>query len=137
MKKQYILIIGALLILGGLVFFLPTAQAPEPQSVTSTSTPTSLPTPPTFTHTFKKGTHTLIGTLTLPTPCYQVAESVEIDDTATPEQVTVAITTSTDDGLCVQVIDERLVEVSFDASADAVITATLNGKPLTITEDNG
>jgi hypothetical protein len=80
---------------------------------------------------FANGTHTVKGVISLPTPCYELTHDVMIMESY-PEQVVIQFTAKDQGGICVQVIDERPFEVTFQASEQATVRATLNGQPLVL-----
>lgn len=92
---------------------------------------TSQPQTVLVTKTFVNGTHAVKGTLALPTPCYELTQDVFIMESY-PEQVVINFTAKDQGGICVQVIDDRPFEVTFQASEQASIRATLNGQPLVL-----
>ena len=89
----------------------------------------------TVNHYFQEengtGKHTIEGTMTLPTPCHSLTNEVIVAKSM-PEQVTIKFNTKAGEGICTQVLADKFFRVAFDASRDAVISATLNGKPLTL-----
>ena len=132
-KNKIVIVVVALSIVLVGVLLLPKAQAPVVSDVPNTTQEErASESAVVFSHFFKKGTHTLSGTITLPTPCYQIDQNIIIDDTFSPEKVAIALTTSTDDQICIQVIDEREVEITFDAAEDAEIVMTLDDKAVVI-----
>jgi hypothetical protein len=81
---------------------------------------------------FSGKTYTVAGKIMLPTPC-DLLESKATVSTSTPEQVAIAFDViNNSGGACAQVITEQRFKVRFDASKDAVITATWKGVPVTL-----
>jgi hypothetical protein len=80
-------------------------------------------------HVYARGTHTLIGEIPLPTPCHVLDSSTMIAESF-PEQVTVNFVATTASEMCAQVITPEPFQVSFEASANALIRLTLNGDAL-------
>jgi len=79
---------------------------------------------------FIDGTHTLVGQIDLPTPCDLLDYSVAIAESV-PEQVAINfIIINESEGACAQVITPARFKVTFAASAEAIIGATLNGVPV-------
>ena len=90
-----------------------------------TTTPDSI----TVNHYFDNGAHSLEGTLTLPTPCHILDYNTVVAESM-PEQVMVNFSTKPGEGLCTQVLADKFFRVTFNASKDAVISATLDGKSI-------
>ena len=87
----------------------------------------------TVNHYFQEngvnGSHTIEGTITLPTPCHTITNEVLVAESF-PEQISINFTTHPDSGICTQVLADKFFRVSFQASKDAIIRATLDGKPI-------
>lgn len=82
----------------------------------------------TARHQFQDGTHTLTGEIELPTPCHELSYTVAVRESF-PEQVSIDFTSSAPaDAVCAQVITPKPFEVVFEASEEALITATMNGE---------
>jgi len=78
------------------------------------------------------GLHILAGEVEVPTPCHQLATSV--DGTATSSSVTVNFTAERDDSkqVCAQVITPRRFKVTFEAQESVDMNATYNGEDATL-----
>lgn len=120
------------------VFFSRTVEAPAPAPVQSEEVvegaqdvvrDTSL----VISHTYAKGTHTVTGTVVLPTPCYDLTTAVTVSS-STPEVATIVLATADPGGICIQVTDDRDFSVTFDASADAQIQVQRDGVLLSVSE---
>ena len=80
-------------------------------------------------HFFVNGTHTVAGEIPMPTPCdlldwdARVAESM-------PEQVTIDFDVVNHAETCSQVVTQQRFKVTFNASENAVIRATLEGRSI-------
>jgi hypothetical protein len=78
-------------------------------------------------HFFINGTHTLVGEITLPTPCdllnwdSTVAESF-------PEQVAVNFDVINTSDTCAQTMTNQRFKVTFSASQNAAMRATIEGR---------
>ncbi len=79
-------------------------------------------------HQFIDGEHLIAGEIDLPTPCHRLIHDVLIRESY-PEQVVVQLTTQSNSEICAQVIAPTKFEVRFQASPEAVISATFNGEP--------
>jgi len=102
-------------------------EEPLPQVETPLKAPEKIV---TAKHQFKDGTHTIVGEIDMPTPCHLLDWDVVIAESF-PEQVTVnfkSVYNSAD--VCVQVVTQQRFKVTFDASENAVISATLDGKKI-------
>lgn len=85
----------------------------------------------TATHFFIDGQHTVVGQLTMPTPC----DLLEVDALvrqSLPEQVLLSFSVLNTAETCTQVLTEQRFSVGFPASAEAVITAEFMGKPVVL-----
>jgi hypothetical protein len=78
-------------------------------------------------HFIQDDTHTVVGDLMVPTPCDLIQASVSVAESM-PEQVTIALTTINNDDSCAQVMTLQRFRVDFQASKDASIRATLDGR---------
>ena len=78
-------------------------------------------------HQFEDGKHTIVGNLTLPTPChsYNAVPNFQEDGT-----VVVEITTESSDEMCAQVITDATFRVEFEGDEDLVFMGTLNDNPI-------
>jgi len=89
------------------------------------------------THTYQDGRHRLAGTVSLPTPCYQMSLDTRIMESM-PEQVVLdfSLAPPPPDLTCIQVIDERDFATEFQASPNPVIKARVNGQDVMIVIDD-
>lgn len=89
------------------------------------------PTPVVAVHdTFKKGTHTITGSIVAPNACTVIsADAAPITgaDASTTESILVAISMPEDSGICLQVPTEMPFSVTLDAVAELPISVTVNG----------
>lgn len=84
-------------------------------------------------HTYLNGKHTLEGAIELPTPCHELVTETEVKESS-PEQVLIKFTVEAPetDVFCIQVIDQGKFKADFFASEKPVISATLNGRPISM-----
>lgn len=82
-------------------------------------------------HSFQNGKHMVAGLVTVPTPCDALDVKTRIMESS-PEQVELAFTTSNSGGMCIQVLAGRKFKVDFQASQNATIRASMNGKPVNL-----
>jgi len=81
-------------------------------------------------HQFKDGAHTIVGEIDMPTPCHLLDWETIIAESF-PEQVTInfkSVYNSAD--VCAQVVTPQRFKITFEASENAVISATLDGKKI-------
>lgn len=80
-------------------------------------------------HFIASGTHTVLGEVMMPTPC-DLLESSAVVRESMPEQAAIMLTTVNNTETCAQVVTMQRFRVSFEASEQATVTATLDGKPV-------
>lgn len=84
--------------------------------------------------TFKKGLHTITGSIDAPNACTAVtAEAYLVNDDPDTEGIHVALTMSEDTGVCLQLPTPTSFSVTISAAADLPFTATVNGFAATTT----
>ncbi|HET8574666.1 MAG TPA: hypothetical protein VFM02_00645 [Candidatus Paceibacterota bacterium] len=76
------------------------------------------------------GTHTVAGTLETPTICDILSTSVKTEKSVKTATATIAFKLTNTSETCAQAVGEQRFKVSFDAPENAVIQATLNGRPI-------
>jgi len=82
-------------------------------------------------HFFIDGEHTVVGEILMPTPCDLLNWDTTIQESF-PETVTIDFSIINNAEVCAQVVTAQRFKVSFDASADATIRATLEGRILEV-----
>lgn len=82
-------------------------------------------------HQFRNGEHILAGEIGLPTPCHILSTNL---GSVSPDskKVVINFVSATKSEACAQVITQARFKVEFEASADAEIRATWNGRPATL-----
>ena len=80
-------------------------------------------------HFFIDGTHTVVGQLTMPTPCDLLEHEVMVAESY-PEQITINFTVLNNADTCAQVMTEQRFMVEVTASEEATFSATLEGRPV-------
>ena len=129
-NKVIVAIVVVLLIILGFFIFRGDKKVEAPSDVVVVKEPvTGQIKAITANHYFANGVHTLEGTMTLPTPCHEIDTDVAIAKSL-PEQVIVNFRQVPGEGICVQTIADKFFRVTFNASEDAKITATLGGEPI-------
>ncbi len=137
-NKTTIAIIAGVLVIGGLAWWALSGKGATQPTDTTSTTQTNQPTSVTVNHYFQEnngiGSHTIEGTLTLPTPCHILASNAVVTPgiNGAPDQVLITFTTTPGTGVCTQVLADKFFRVTFTAGKDALITATLDGKPLAL-----
>ena len=93
----------------------------------------------TARYTYENGIHTYKGFIDVPSPCYELTHEVIILESF-PEQVHINFTSEIPQGkensICAQVITPKEFEVSFQASQEATVRATLNGAIMDLVVQN-
>lgn len=115
----------AFIIIAGFVFSVPhvrdVARAPVPQAA---------PIVPTVTlrDTFKKGVHTITGSLETPDACTLVTATTTLEGNASStESILLALSMPEDTGVCLQLPTRVDFSTTIIAPALLPITATVNG----------
>lgn len=80
-------------------------------------------------HFYDGKTHTIVGEIPMPTPCDLLSWDTRIQESM-PETAIVDFTVINNADACAQVITQQRFKVSFDASENAAIRATLQGRPV-------
>jgi len=80
-------------------------------------------------HFYIDGTHTVAGEIMMPTPC-DLLEADAVVAESMPEQVTINFTVINNAEMCAQVVTPQRFLVSFDASEDASVDATFEGRDI-------
>ena len=78
-------------------------------------------------HFFQNGTHTVVGEIPFPTACDLLNWDARIAESM-PEQVTIAFDVVNNSDSCAQVVTSQRFKVSFSASENASIRATLENR---------
>jgi hypothetical protein len=119
-------IIAAILIVG---FVLSVPQVRDLGSKPTAETASS--TPIVYVHdSYKKGTYTITAEIPLPDACTSVAGQVSVTPASasnTPDAIELAFDMPPDTGICLQEPATTTLSFTASASANAVITASING----------
>lgn len=82
----------------------------------------------TLRDTFKKGSHTITGSIEAPNACTSVSAEASITGDATStESILVAITMPVDEGVCLQLPTRTTFQTTLEAPAGLPLTVTVNG----------
>lgn len=84
---------------------------------------------------FKKGVHTISGSVEAPNACASVSSSATLvgDASGGGEGILVAVSVSSDSGVCLQIPAQIDFKTTISAPANLPITATVNGVPASTT----
>jgi len=105
-------------------------SVPHTRDVAVKLLPTVAPIVPTVTlhDAFKKGLHTILGSIKAPNACTPVSASASLVGNASSTQsILVAISMQSDSGICLQVPTLVNFKTTVSAPANLPITATVNG----------
>ena len=138
MSNRLIALIVAVfvLIVAGMFSFayLKKAEAPVTAPVVATTTPATDPygiTRIEAKHFFINGAHTIVGELSLPTPC-DLLTSTSTVTTSVPPVVTFDFNVINDSQTCAQTVTAARFKVSAVAGADAMLQARFMGKAVNL-----
>jgi hypothetical protein len=122
----------ALVVFGGFVLSVPHTKDVD-TGLSLESVATSVPIV-TVRDSFKKGLHTITGSLEAPNACASVtAEATYSGDTPDTEGILVALSLPEDSGVCLQVPTRVSFTATVSAPARLPITVTVNGTAATTT----
>ena len=83
---------------------------------------------------FKKGLHTISGSIEVPNACTPVSASATLaGDASSTQSILLAITFEIDSGVCLQVPTDVRFETTLSAPEGLPIDATVNGSPASTT----
>jgi len=126
-------VIIAIVVVIGFVLSVPhtrdVANTELSQQIVETSVPTV-----SLRDTFKKGVHTISGSIAVPNICTEVtAEASLISDESGSENIRVALSLSEDTGICLQLPARVNFSTTLSAPANLPLSATVNGLLATTT----
>jgi hypothetical protein len=81
---------------------------------------------------YKKGTHTITGSLDLPNPCSTVSVESMLEGEP-PERILILLTVLTDEGICVQEKTATPFETSLTAPEGVPLRVLVNGSEASVT----
>ncbi len=120
----------ALFIIIGFVLSVPHTRDVAETQVTATAS-SDVPSV-TLRDTFKKGVHTITGSLLAPNACTTVsAQSTLQGSASSTESILVEVSMSNDVGVCLQLPTEVSFQTSLSAPAGLPFTVMVNGSPAT------
>ncbi|HEX8994007.1 MAG TPA: hypothetical protein VF803_02010 [Candidatus Paceibacterota bacterium] len=123
-------IIALAIVVGFLISVPHTRDIPAEKeaSVATSTTPTV-----SLRDSYRKGMHTLTGSVSAPNPCTALTATATVVGTTTSQSILVALSLSDDSGICLQVITPLSFTTTVAAPAGLPINVTVNGKAATIT----
>ena len=113
-----------LLVVVGVTFFAVRTGKESPPKFTNTKE-VVIPTV-TLKDSYKKGTHTYAGSLSVPTPCHTVSATIAVTP-GTPDAVRIDVTAPPDEGMCVQLVTTKTFSLTAKAGSDATVGVYVNG----------
>jgi hypothetical protein len=121
----------AALIVGGFILSVPhTHDVAEPQDTAATTI-----VPVVKVHdVYRKGTHTITGTVQAPNPCTTLAANAALTgDASSTQAIELTLTMPEDTGICVQQIVSLPFSATIAGPMNAPIRASVNGTPASVT----
>lgn len=80
-------------------------------------------------HFYIDGVHTIVGELSMPTPCDLLEGSARVAESM-PEEITFAFDVINNAETCAQAVTQQRFKVSAEASPEASMRATFEGRPV-------
>ncbi len=121
----------AVIILGGFALSVPhtrdVGQPARPEAPATTTPVVSL------SDSYRRGTHTLSGTVLAPDACVIVTSSATTTEVASTESIVLSIQMPPDSGTCLELPTPIPFTTTVDALKDAPITVTVNGETASTT----
>lgn len=125
-----LIILGALI--AGFVILVPRGKVQSP-TADAASTTSGIP-EVTLVDSFKKGTHTISGSIVVYNACVAVAtEALVIEDGANPSGIQISITRAPSEGICLELPTRIPFEKKVKAPRGLALTALVDGKTVPIT----
>lgn len=122
-------ILAAVILIGFLISAPRTSEAPV--ALEAAVAPTIVP-EVTLKDVYKKGTHTISGSLAAPNACASVeASATQTTDTSGAEHILVAVTLTEGEGTCLEVPTVMTFSTTLAAPQGLPLRATVNGAPAT------
>ena len=125
-RTHLLITLGALIILIAFGVFLYTRPAAAPVERETFEDPAL---PVSTTSTYLDGVHTIEGTVTLRNRCQRLDAIASLDDTQVPALIRVDITSEHDEGICLEIPDERAFTLEVEGPEDTRIEVYVNGIP--------
>ncbi|MFI5260761.1 MAG: hypothetical protein ACHQU0_03135 [Candidatus Paceibacteria bacterium] len=123
----------ACIILAGFILFAPHNRAVAPTTESSIAGTQQAPSV-ALRDTFKKGMHTITGSVIAPDACTSVSAEATLAGTASSTQsILVAVSMPADSGICLQVATPMSFTTTLSAPAHLPLAVTVNGTLATTT----
>jgi len=122
-------IIAALLAVS-FFFSVPHTREVTLESVVSDATPAPVV---ELRDTFKKGVHTITGSLSAPNACASVSASALLTEASSTQAISVAVSMETDTDVCLQVPTKMNFSTTLTAPARLPLVVSVNGISATTT----
>lgn len=123
-------VIFALALLLGFALFVPRASEP-PGALHPAVAPASAPAV-TVRDSFRKGVHTITGTVEAPDACSTATAQASVTGTSTSEQILLSIQMPSTDGVCLQLPTKLDFSTTLSAAQNLPLSVTVNGLPATV-----
>ncbi len=124
-------------IIGGIILISFALSVPHTRDIILAPAAKEIPAPATSValhDVFRKGVHTITGSVNAPNPCTTVsANAVPIGDASSTTGILVEITLPEDSGVCLQVSSPVTFSATITAPAGLPLSATVNGVTATTT----
>ncbi len=122
--------VATILLIGLYALYIPHANLNNETAPLAEITP--VPAPPVFLKdAYRKGEHTISGSLLAPTACTTLTATANVSPSAassTPETITITLLMPPDTGVCLQQLTKMSFTVSATAAADALFHVLVNGQ---------
>jgi len=124
-------------IIGGIILLSFALSVPHTRDIipAPTAAETPAPMPSVALHdVFRKGVHTITGSIDAPNPCATVsADAVPIGGASSTTGILVEVTLPEDSGVCLQISSPLTFSATITAPAGLPLAATVNGVAATTT----
>ena len=123
-------------IIAGIILVSFALSVPHTRDVAETPAAQRAPSVPSVSlhDAFKKGLHTITGSIKAPTPCTSLSADATFNDaSSTTANIIVKITMPEDSGVCLQQSTDLTFSATVAAPADTPITVLINGNLATTT----
>jgi len=106
-----------------LLYFRPAVAPVERETFETPTLPVSV------TSTYEEGVHTLTGAATLRNRCQRLDAVATLDETMTPALIRIDVTSEHDEGICLEIPEERTFEIEVEGPENARVQIFVNGLP--------
>lgn len=124
-------------IIGGIILVSFALSAPHAREVSPIAGPgdTTTSTPTVALHdAFRRGVHTITGSIEAPNPCTTVSvDAVPVGDASSTTGILVEVTLPQDSGVCLQIPSPLSFSTTITAPEGLPVSATVNGATATTT----